>query len=421
MTQTGKLVLLASLYLAQGMPYGFFSQFLPAMLRAQGVSLQNVGLASLLALPWALKFLWAPLVDRYGAARWGLRRTWIVPLQLLTVVTLLVLSRVEPTAQLEPMLLGVLVLNLLAATQDIATDGLAVTILGPTERGLGNGVQVAAYRLGMILCGGVLLILYEQLGWTRVCQAMAGAIALTTLPIANYREAPTPAHARPSLATFAEFFRRPGILGWLAALAAYKFGEAFGVGMLKPFLIDMGLGLAGIGWLTGTAGFLAGLVGAMVGGAFVGKFGRWRCLFVFAAVQALAVACYAIPAWGPRDWTVLYALCTFEHLASGMATAALFTLMMDAARPQAAGTDYTVQASVIVLATGLGSGLSGFSVAALTDTFTVTLWGHAAATPPPAYGPHFLLAAVLSLLGVLPALAHYRRVRRGETDLAATL
>ena len=419
MTQTGKLVLLASLYLAQGMPYGFFSQFLPAMLRAQGVSLQNVGLASLLALPWALKFLWAPLVDRYGAARWGLRRTWIVPLQLLTVVTLLVLSRVEPTAQLEPMLLGVLVLNLLAATQDIATDGLAVTILGPTERGLGNGVQVAAYRLGMILCGGVLLILYEQLGWARVCQLMAGAIALTTLPIAGYREPPTPAHARPGLASFAGFFRRPGVLGWLAALAAYKFGEAFGVGMLKPFLIDMGLGFAGIGWLTGTAGFLAGLVGAMVGGAMVGKFGRWRCLFVFAAVQALAVACYAIPAWGPRDWTVLYALCTFEHLAGGMATAALFTLMMDAARPQTAGTDYTVQASVVVFATGLGAGSSGFSVAWLTDLLDVRLWGDAPATP--AYGPHFLLAAVLSLLGVLPALAHYRRVRRGETDLATTL
>ncbi len=419
MTQTGKLVLLASLYLAQGMPYGFFSQFLPAMLREQGVSLQNVGLASLLALPWALKFLWAPLVDRYGAARWGLRRTWIVPLQLLTVVTLLVLSCVEPTAQLEPMLLGVLVLNLLAATQDIATDGLAVTILGPTERGLGNGVQVAAYRLGMILCGGVLLILYEQLGWARVCQLMAGAIALTTLPIAGYREAPSPAHARPGLASFAGFFRRPGVLGWLAALAAYKFGEAFGVGMLKPFLIDMGLGFAGIGWLTGTAGFLAGLVGAMVGGAMVGKFGRWRCLFVFAAVQALAVACYAIPAWGPRDWTVLYALCTFEHLAGGMATAALFTLMMDAARPQTAGTDYTVQASVVVFATGLGAGSSGFSVAWLTELLDIRLWGTAPTTP--AYGPHFLLAAVLSLLGVLPALAHYRRVRRGETDLATTL
>lgn len=417
MTPAGKLVLLGSLYLAQGMPYGFFSQFLPAMLREQGVSLQNVGLASLLALPWALKFLWAPLVDRHGSARWGLRRTWIVPLQLLTVVTLLGLSTVEPTAQLTVVLSGVLLLNLLAATQDIATDGLAVTLLGPEERGLGNGVQVAAYRLGMILCGGVLLILYEQVGWTLACQCMAGAIALTTLPIAGHREPPTAPHDRPGLAAFAEFFRRPGVLGWLAALAAYKFGEALAVGMLRPFLVDVGLGLGGIGWLTGTAGFLAGLVGAMVGGAFVGKYGRWRCLFVFAGVQALAVACYAIPAWGPRDWTVLYALCTFEHLSSGMATAALFTLMMDSARPRTAGTDYTVQASVVVFATGAGAAVSGYSVAALA-ALARPLAG-AVTIVPEDYGAHFLLAAALSLVGVLPAVAHRARVRRGETDLAA--
>src|SRR5690606_1915996 len=84
-TPAGKLTLLASLYLAQGMPYGFFSQFLPAMLRSQGVSLEGVGLASLLALPWALKFAWAPVVDRFGSARFGHRRAWIVPIQVMTV------------------------------------------------------------------------------------------------------------------------------------------------------------------------------------------------------------------------------------------------------------------------------------------------------------------------------------------------
>ncbi|MBZ5713554.1 MFS transporter [Nannocystis pusilla] len=400
MTPAGKLALLASLYLAQGMPYGFFSQFLPAMLREQGVSLEGVGLASLLALPWALKFAWAPLVDRHGSSRFGHRRSWIVPLQLLTVVTLLALSLVEPSVDLQAMLLGVLVLNFLASTQDIATDGLAVTILAPQERGLGNGVQVAAYRLGMILCGGVLLILYPWLGWARVCQCMAGAIALTTLPIAGFREPPPEVQERPGLAVFAEFFRRPGMGSWLIAIAAFKLGEAFGVGMLRPFFIDVGLGLADIGWLTGTAGFIAGLVGAMVGGAFVTSFGRWRCLFVFAAVQALAVASYAIAAAGWRDGWVLYALCTFEHFASGMATAALFTMMMDASRPRTAGTDYTIQASVVVLATGVGASLSGFSAANF------------------GYTDHFLIAAGMCVLGTLPAVLHWRRVRRGETELA---
>jgi predicted MFS family arabinose efflux permease len=138
----------------------------------------------------------------------------------------------------------------------------------------------------------------------------------------------------------------------------------------------------------------------MVGGAFVASYGRWRCLFVFAAVQALAVASYAIAAAGWRDGWVLYALCTFEHFASGMATAALFTMMMDASRPRTAGTDYTIQASVVVLATGVGASLSGFSAARF------------------GYTDHFLIAAGMCVLGTLPAVLHWRRVRRGETELA---
>lgn len=401
MTPRAKLVLLTSLYLAQGMPYGFFSQFLPAMLRLQGVELKDIGLASALALPWALKFLWAPLVDRHGSARFGLRRTWIVPLQGLTVVTLLWMSTLEPTAQIETMLVGVLALNFLASTQDIATDGLAVTILRPEERGLGNGVQVAGYRLGMILCGGVLLILYDDLGWTRALQLMAAAMALTTLPIAAFREPPAPARPRPEWREFAAFFRQPGATGWLAAIAAFKVGEAFGIGMLRPFLIDAGLSLPDIGWLTGTAGFVASLVGAMVGGSLVSKFGRYRCLFVFGAVQALAVASYALAVWLPRDMRLFYGLCTFEHFASGMATVALFTIMMDAARPETAGTDYTVQASVVVLTTGVAASLSGYSAEVL------------------GYGPHFLVGAGLCLLGMLPAVRHLAAVRRGDTRLAA--
>lgn len=400
MSSTAKLALLASLYLAQGLPYGFFFQFLPAMLREQGVSLENIGLASLLALPWALKFAWAPLVDRVGAGRSGHRRGWIVPLQVLTVITLLSLSRIDPVADLEVVLVGVLALNLLAATQDIATDGLAVKILTPEERGLGNGVQVAAYRLGMILAGGVLLILYPWLGWTRVCLWMAGLVALTTVPIAAFHEPPAETQEPPGLSVFLAFFRRPGVLGWTGVIAAFKFGEAFAGGMLRPLLVDVGLDLSGIGWLTGTAGFIAGLLGALAGGALVGRFGRYRCLLVFGVVQALAVACYAIPAVGPRDATTLYALCIFEHFASGMATVALFTMMMDASRPQAAGTDYTVQASVVVLSTGLGAALSGFSAQRF------------------GYAGHFLLAAGLCVLGMVPALLHRQRVRRGATAIA---
>ena len=393
----GKLVLLSSLYLAQGLPDGFFRQALPVMLRREGVSLEGIGLASLLMLPWALKFLWAPLVDRHGWSRIGRRRSWILPLQTLAVVVLLWLSTVEPQRGLAPLLAGVLVINFLAATQDIAADGLAVTLLRPEERGLGNGVQVAAYRLGMILSGGVLIIFLEQIGWARTFYWMAGLSALALLPVVLTREAPSPRPERASLGVLAEFVRQPDMRGWLWTIAAFKFGEAFGMAMLRPLFVDRGLSLTALGWITGTAGFVASLVGAMIGGAVVSRFGRFdrhRILLTFGVMQAAAVGSYIVLTAGPLDLALVYLLSTLEHLCSGMATAVLFTMMMDAARPHAAGSDYTVQASVVVMATGLGSALSGFSAQAL------------------GYAGHFALAALLCLLGLVPVVWHRGRVRR---------
>ncbi|HEY0138253.1 MAG TPA: MFS transporter [Nannocystis sp.] len=389
----GKLLLLSSLYLAQGLPDGFFRQALPVLLRFEGVSLEGIGLASLLMLPWALKFLWAPLVDRHGWSRFGRRRSWIVPLQALAVGLLLLLSEAEPQRGLAPLLAGVLVINLLAATQDIATDGLAVTILRPEERGLGNGVQVAAYRLGMILSGGVLIIFLEEIGWARTFYVMAGISALALVPLLMTREPPSPRPERAGLRVLADFVRQPGMRAWLWTIAAFKLGEAFGVAMLRPLLVDRGVSLTTLGWITGTAGFIAGLAGALIGGAMVGVYGRHRMLLIFGVVQAVAVASYVALAIGPLDNLLVYLLCTLEHLSSGMATAALFTMMMDAARPQAAGTDYTAQASVVVLSTGLGSAVSGFSAQAL------------------GYAGHFMLAATLCLLALIPVVLHGRRVR----------
>lgn len=392
---TRKLVLLGSLYLAQGLPDGFFRQALPVMLRGLGLSLENIGLAALLALPWAFKFMWAPLVDGFGR-----RRSWIIPLQLVAIVTFLLLSQADPRNGLTPLLIGVLLINFLAATQDIATDGLAVALLQPGERGLGNGVQVAAYRLGMIISGGALIILHEQIGWATTFYVLAGVCALALVPVLRSQEPEAPAQAPASPRVFAELLRQPGMASWLLVIASYKFGEAFGVAMLRPMLVDRHLGLTDLGWITGTAGFIASLVGAMVGGALVGRFGRYRMLLVGGVVQALAVISYAALALGPLEIVRVYVVCSCEHFSSGLATVPLFTMMMDATRPHAAGTDYTAQACVVVLATIVASSLSGFSAGPL------------------GYPAHFAVAAGLCLLGLLPALAHRARVRRGATQLA---
>jgi MFS family permease len=387
MSALARLGLLASLYFAQGLPFGFFNQALPAMMRQQGMSLAGIGLLGWLALPWAGKAFWAPLVDRYAWPGWGRRKSWIVPLQLASVLLLLGVALLDPGEHQAWVLGAVLLVNLLAATQDIATDALAIALLPPAERGWANGVQVAGYRVGMILGGGALLLVAERLGWSAVFVLQALALALATLPVLLLVEpaSPPPPPGWPGWSEWTRLVRRPGLPLWLFTLLTVKAGEAFGGAMVRPLLVDQGQTLADLGILLGTLGFAAGLVGALLGGALVGPLGRIGALLGFGLLQAALVASGAGLAlgWFPPG-PALSAWIIAEHLVGGLFTAALFTAMMDAADERSAGSDYSVQASLVVLGTGLAAGLSGFSAQAL------------------GYAAHFVLAGALCLVGMAP-------------------
>lgn len=400
--RAARVALLTSLYFAQGLPFGFFTQAFPVILRQRGHSLDEIGLAGLLNLPWALKFLWSPLVDRWQGSPLGARRGWIVPLQLLNVLVLLGVAFLDISEGLFLVGLGFLALNLLAATQDIATDALAVGLLQGEERGLGNGVQVGGYRLGMIVGGGFLLVLFGNVGWQGAFLAMAALMALSSLPILRWREPVPSALAAASLAhsaspvawwpAFRAFLRRPGLLAWVVTLCIYKAGDAFASAMVRPFLVDLGLGVDDVGWLLGTAGCTAALAGAMVGGLLLTRLPRRAALLGFGVMQLLSVAVWIVPAvWPDLSRPALYGVSIFEHFAGSMATVALFTMMMDACDPAQAGTDYTLQACVVVVATGAMSAVSGFSAKAL------------------GFPMHFGLATLLCAAGLLGVAALTRR------------
>jgi MFS family permease len=404
-TTSKKLGLLGSLYLAQGLPYGFFTQALPVLLRKQGMALPLIGLTQLLMLPWALKFLWAPLVDNVHAPRLGRRRAVIVPLQLATAAILAALALAATPGAMGAMAAAVLLVNVCAATQDIATDGLAVEVLEPAERGLGNALQVGGYRIGMILGGGFVILLFGYAGWTVAFESMAALVLATTVPILLHREPPRPppaevrgAAGRPirfALAGVRAAIARPGMRRWLPVIAMYKVGEWFAAAMLRPFLTDAQLSLEDFGKMVGIVGSGASLLGAAIGGAATRWLGRRRALLLFGVLQTLAIASMALAVELPSV-PMFYAITVAEHLSSAMATTALFTAMMDFCRPDEAGTDYTMQASVVVIATGTASALSGVSAGAL------------------GFGAHFLLAAALSAAGVLLVYAY----RPGAPELA---
>jgi predicted MFS family arabinose efflux permease len=389
MKTSSKIGLLASLYLSQGLPYGFFTQALPALLRHQQVSLSLIGLTSLLSVTWAVKFLWAPLIDLWGSNRFGYRKSWIVPLQLWAALLLLCTALLDPKQALVVVVCIAFAANVLAATQDVATDALAIDVLSPAERGMGNGVQIAGYRVGMILGGGILLIIFDRVGWETTFTALGGMLLLGVLPVSLHQEprrvvtpgtTRLPQHYMPMLLGA---FRQPYMGAWLLVLLTYKAGDALGSAMLRPFLVDRGLSLAAIGWMLGTVGFTAGLLGAVVGGGVINLLGRDRGLVVFGLLHALSMALYALPAAGIGTEAFLYGVCAAEHFAGSLASVALCTQMMDRSRADASATDYTVQSSTLAVAIGVVGATSGLVAEAVGYTIL------------------FVLASVIGLAGVI--------------------
>ena len=180
----GKLWLLGSLYVAQGLPFGFFTQTLPAYMRKQGYSLAAISGTALLTLPWALKWLWAPLVDRWPAPAPGVRarrKRWILACQVLAALVFLALAAAG--TRLQAFFVGFMLLNLVSATQDIATDGLAVDTLVGSERGYANGIQVGGYRAGMVLGGGLLLLVLDRIGLPLAFVVLAGLTLVLSVPL----------------------------------------------------------------------------------------------------------------------------------------------------------------------------------------------------------------------------------------------
>ncbi len=372
MSTAKKLGLLATLYVSQGLPYGFFVTAVPVLLRKEGSSLALVSLSSALMLPWGLKILVAPFIDKHRGSALGPRRGWILPLQIATAACVLGVALFGELAGrggqglLVALAAATVITAVLAATQDCATDGLAVELLAHEERGLGNGVQVAAYRLGMIVGGSALLVVFDLVGWLPTFGAMAALLLAATVPIALWRE---PRGARPAppaaLAIAARFFRRPRVWPWLALLVLYKIGDAYGSPMVKPLLVDRGMSLTDIGLLVGGLGSAAALAGALAGGWLAGRAGRRAALLSAGLVHAVLMACYALPVLDVGGTALLSTLMVLEHLTGSMATVALFTVMMDASDESTGATDYTAQASVIVWATFAGAAPSGLVADAL--------------------------------------------------------
>jgi MFS transporter, PAT family, beta-lactamase induction signal transducer AmpG len=349
-----RLAWLAALSFASGVPFGLFNDLIPVLLRARGATLAEIGLLSTLALPWALKFLWAPAVDRLGT-----RRRWIAGSQLGLALVLLAVA--GSGATVTPAYLALLLaLVALSATQDIAVDAYTIEIMQRDELGPANGARVTAYRLGMILAGGVLVALSAGWGWTTVLLVAAalflGFAGLSSLLPAT--RSARPAH-EPVLEPIRELVSRPGILVAGLFVLTFKLGDLALIPMVKPFWVDSGYSVQQIGWVQTTLGVGASIVGALVGGVATRRLGAFHALWVLGLVQALSNLSYWAAAAAGAPTPLMYGAAVVEQFTGGMGTAAFLTFLMTLCARRHAATQFALL-SALYRVGGIAAGaLSG--------------------------------------------------------------
>lgn len=288
---------IGGIYVAQSVLGGLTWTGLPGVLRARDLPLDQIGLISLLVLPWALKFLWAPRVERFRLPPAGRDRSAaIVALGVAVVVTVLLLvGGIGPVPML-PVLAALMVAAFATATVDIACDGYAVAALRHTNYGWGNAAQVGGAYLGSAVGGGLFLLLVDRTGWTTGAWTMAGVIALLCLPFLRHaRAAAVPEHRahEPSLRAA---LRRPDVRRGLGIAALYVVAQKTAMGMFGPFFIDAGYDLGQLGLISGIGGLTLGLGGALSGGAMVRRFGSRRVLIGAVIAQSAILALVALSA-----------------------------------------------------------------------------------------------------------------------------
>jgi len=350
---------LAALYMAQAIPSYLIAAALPPILREAGVSRAAIGYLSLLFLPLVLKFLWAPVVDRVRPFARAHRAGWVIVTQIGVIGCILAMLPLGPTDVAA--LIGVgFVAALLISTQDIATDGYAVMRLRPEDRGIGNAIQGGSVALGVVVGGTLSLVLYHHAGW-RVMLLTAAAFSLPPLAAAAYMREGDPASdrraPRPSIRAF---LRRPEVRTILWVALTYRVSEGLVKAMEGPYLVDAGVPLDRIGYLSGFSAATAGLAGSGVAALLVRRCGTAATLGLLGVLRTLCFALFAAHALGVVVglWP-LFGATGFQTLIRYMEIVALYSLFMAVSSTDQPGTDFTILACAQLVVYLVGSLISG--------------------------------------------------------------
>lgn len=354
-THARRLLTILLLGFSSGLPLGLITSTLQAWYTISGVSLVTIGWLSLVGQPYAYKFLWAPLLDRWMPLNLGRRRSWILLMQLGLAITFAVMAFMNPAKT--PVFLALLALcvALFSSTQDTAIDAYRTELLSESERGLGVSANTIAYRVAMIVSSAMALIIAALVSWRAMYLMMSGCFLLLMLvtkiapnPIENQH---SPKSLREAMiAPMHSFFSQKNAVLILLFIVLYKLCDAMALSLNTAFLIrGVGFSLVQIGAISKTVGLVAALLGSVAGGLLMPYLGLYRSLWYFGILQMASNLLYAWLAFVGKNITVMSVAIFGENFCGGLATVAFIVFLMNLCDRRYTATHYALFSAVASL------------------------------------------------------------------------
>ncbi len=356
---------------SSGLPLALTGSTLQAWLAVSAIDIKTIAWFSWIGMPYALKFLWSPLMDRYVPPILGRRRGWMLLTQLGLIAGIAAMAISPPGEALWVLGLAALWVAFMSASQDVVIDAYRTDVLNASERGAGAAVGVFGYRMAMLASGALALVLGDQIGWQTTYFIMAALMLVGTATAWLAPEPAVPPEVPRSLGEaitkpLADLFTRPGALSLLALVLLYKFGDALAGTLTTAFLIrGVGFTATDVGLVNKGLGLASLLLGALAGGMLLSRMNLYRALLLFGVLQAVSNLSFAWLAWAGKSYPLLVFAVGFENLASGMGTAAFVAFAMALCNHSFSATQYALLSAIASLGRILFGPMAGQMVESL--------------------------------------------------------
>ena len=338
---------------ASGLPLALTGSTLKARITDAHIDLTTIGFFSLVGIPYTLKLLWAPFFDRYSFVL-GRRRGWLIITQVALVIALVIMSTLDPAHALAAVAITAVCVSFIAASQDIAIDAYRREILSEDQFAWGMSLAISAYRIAMLVSGGLALVLADMMSWTQVYLIMAAIVALGILTTL-FADEPEVRGDRPKTLSEAyseplkELFSRKNALWILLFIFFYKLGDAMALEQTTPFYKSLGFTWTEIGAIVKLFGTVGVLAGGFIGSFWILRFGLRNSLLAFGILQIFAILGFAWLSTMGHDRSALSVVILVENLTVGMSTAAYVTYLAQQTDKRFTAAQYALLSSIVGL------------------------------------------------------------------------